>query len=193
MVLAALFLALTAVLTAYLRVQTDFLRISFSFIPLMLTGVILGPKWAVVIGAFGDILAYIMAPAGPYTPGFTISGALTGLVYGLFLFHGKKIYSSKHLLTRLALSSGIVLVFVHLILNTLWLVMLYGANLTWALFIPRLITAVVMFPLQVGILFALVRALRKPIMRFWGLKQSDIEISKAKKKDQKNIADTPLK
>lgn len=192
MVLAALFLALTAVFTAFFRVQTDFLRISFAFIPLMMAGVILGPKWAFVIGGLGDVIAYFMAPAGPYTPGFTISGALTGLVYGLFLFEGKKIYSSKSLLARLSISSGIVLVFIHLILNTFWLVLLYGANLTWALLIPRLITAGVMLPLQIGIIFALTKALEKPIMRLWGLKKSAMALDKAKK-PKESTAETPVK
>jgi len=39
---------------------------------------------SIAIGGLGDIISYFMNPAGgAYFPGFTISGMITGLLYGI--------------------------------------------------------------------------------------------------------------
>jgi ECF transporter S component (folate family) len=54
--LSALLISIHIVVTRYLSIQTQFLRISFEVIPIMLAGMILGPKYAVLIGGTSDLL-----------------------------------------------------------------------------------------------------------------------------------------
>lgn len=55
-VLSALLISINIVVTRYLSIQTQFLRISFAVVPIMLAGMILGPKYAVLIGGISDLL-----------------------------------------------------------------------------------------------------------------------------------------
>ncbi len=47
-------------------------------------GYFFGPVVGAVIGALIDVVGYFVHPTGPFFPGFTISNALIGTIYGLF-------------------------------------------------------------------------------------------------------------
>ena len=79
----ALLIALDIILTRFLSINTQFLRISLGMIPVALAGVIFGPVWGGVCGAAGDLLGMLIFPSGAYFPGFTLTAALTGIIYGL--------------------------------------------------------------------------------------------------------------
>ena len=91
---AAMLLAIRVVLglfaNATLPMFGNTVKISAAFLPIAAAGALLGPVPAMLVGAFGDVLSYIISPSGAYIPGFTISGALTGLIYG-FAFYKNKI------------------------------------------------------------------------------------------------------
>ena len=59
------------------------LRISFGQVPIFISGILLGPVYGAITGALADVLGYLVKPLGPYFPGFTINGALGGLIPGL--------------------------------------------------------------------------------------------------------------
>lgn len=66
-------------------------KISLSFLPIAVTAAMFGPFPAMLVGGLGDLLSWLIMPMGqPYFPGFTISGILTGLIFGL-VFYGQKI------------------------------------------------------------------------------------------------------
>ena len=66
------------------------IKISPSFLPIVMAGALFGPVPAMLVGALGDVLSYLIAPtAGGFFPGFTVSGALTGLIYGFALYNRK--------------------------------------------------------------------------------------------------------
>lgn len=46
--------------------------------PIILSGFLLGPGYGAMVGAVSDILGYLLYPAGPFFPGFTLTQALTG-------------------------------------------------------------------------------------------------------------------
>ncbi len=75
-ILAALLLAVLLILSRFLSVKTSLLVISFSFIPLMICAIYLGPKYATLIAALGDLIGALLFPFGTYFIGFTISAGL---------------------------------------------------------------------------------------------------------------------
>lgn len=86
-VTAALLVALHTVFALFLSVQvTDSLRISVSFIANVVAGCLLGPVMGFVCGGVGDIVQFVIKPTGPYFPGWTLSAALAGLIYGTFFY-----------------------------------------------------------------------------------------------------------
>ena len=101
-------------------IKTDIARISFGFIPLSLASMLFGPIIGGFTGALSDILGMIIAPQGPYFPGFTLNAFLTGAVYGIFLYRKPKT------LPRVILAVLCVSVFINIGLNTYWLTILTG-------------------------------------------------------------------
>lgn len=86
MVSLALFIALSVVLTRYLSIATPTLRIGFGSIPVMLSGMFFGPLAGAITGAVSDLIGYMLNPmGGSYFPGFTISAAIRGALFG-FVF-----------------------------------------------------------------------------------------------------------
>lgn len=86
-IMAALLVALHTVFAMFLSIQvTDSLRISVSFIANVAAGCLFGPVMGFVCGGIGDIIQFILKPTGPYFPGWTLSAALAGFIYGVFLY-----------------------------------------------------------------------------------------------------------
>lgn len=45
-----------------------------------------GPVMGFVCGGLGDLIQFVIKPTGAYFPGWTISAALAGFIYGLFFY-----------------------------------------------------------------------------------------------------------
>ena len=146
----ALLIALDIILTRFLSINTQFLRISLGMIPVALAGVIFGPVWGGVCGAAGDLLGMLIFPSGAYFPGFTLTAALTGIIYGLFLYHR----TSSHILRNTVLASIIVCLGCNLLLDTLWLDLLYGSG--FLVILPaRIIKCLINIPVYSALVFFL--------------------------------------
>lgn len=113
-----LFMALEIILTRFLSINTPLLRIGFGFLPIAMLGIMYGPLWAGVAYALGDLIGIMLFPSGPFFPGFTLSAALTGLVYGLVL-HKKPVTWKRTLI-----ASSIVCLGINMVLDTFWLYIL---------------------------------------------------------------------
>ena len=107
----------------------------------------------------------ILFPFGPYFPGFTVSSAISGLIYGIFLYNNGKQMSNKKLLLRLALSSLIQLVIVNIFITSLWIHILYGRAYL-AIMAGRTITQIIMFPIQIVTIYALEKFSRQFIEKY---------------------------
>ena len=77
----ALLTAMQVVLSRFLSFNTLSLKIGFAFLPVAIGAAVLGPVGGAIVGGLGDFLGAILFPIGPYFPGFTLSCALTGLVF----------------------------------------------------------------------------------------------------------------
>ena len=165
-VLSALLLASLIILARFLSIKTPILVISFSFIPLALSAILLGPAWTATIAILGDLIGATLFPSGPFFPGFTLSAGISGLIYGLLLYKKpeKPITDLKFIL-KITLSTIIVFVIVNIGLNTLWISMLYNKAVL-AIIPTRAIAQAVMFPIQVLTIYVLEKALRKPIDKY---------------------------
>lgn len=120
-----------------------------------------GPKYSTIIALLGDLIGALLFPFGAYFPGYTLSQALIGLIYGLFLYENenKKISDGKFLV-RLILSSVLALVGVGIFVTGIWVHITAGKAYI-AVLSARVVTHLVMIPIQVVIMFTL-RKLLKP-------------------------------
>lgn len=163
MILSALLLALSIVLSRFLSIKTPILAINFSFVPIMLAGIWLGPKYTVLVAGLSDLIGAILFPFGEFFIGFTVSSCLSGLIYGLVLYKKDVELTNKQLIIRLIISCALVIFFVNTALNTLWLVIMYDKAFV-VLFTARIVKEVIMFPIQVFTMFLIVQGL-KPITK----------------------------
>lgn len=137
----SLLIALDIILTRFLSINTQFLRISFGMIPVALAGAAFGPVWGGICGAVGDMLGMLIFPSGPFFPGFTLTAALTGITYGIFLYR-KEI---NHIVLNTVIASIIVCIGYNLLLDTLWLDILYGSGFI-AILPARIVKCIINIP-----------------------------------------------
>ena len=159
-ILSAMLLSILIVLSRFFSIKSSFLVISFSFIPMMLAGIYLGPKYAAIIAGLGDLIGAILFPFGAYFPGFTISAAIIGFIYGIFLYKkpGENRKDFKFII-QLIISSILVLGGIKILLESVFLNVLYGKAYI-AVIASRLVTELIMIPVQVITIFILEKALR---------------------------------
>lgn len=110
--------ALQVVLSRFLSIETPFVKIGTGFVPVMLAGSMFGPIGGLIVGGVSDLVGAILFPFGAYFPGFTITAAFSGLVYGLML-------GGKPSLPRILIAYLITTVVVTLGFNTLFTAILY--------------------------------------------------------------------
>ena len=65
---------------------TPEIKVTFSFVAYGVAGALLGPVPAMICGALVDVIMWLIKPAGAFFPGYTLSAALTGLIFGVFLY-----------------------------------------------------------------------------------------------------------
>ena len=153
-ILSALLLSLFIIFNRFLSIKTPILIISLSFIPIMMAAIWLGPVYSTIIAALGDFLAAILWPMGPYFVGFTISYALVGLIYGLFLYNKGKALSTVKLIVLLIISSIIARIGIELFVTAKWIQILYNKAYS-AVLASRIIAQLVMIPIQIITIFAI--------------------------------------
>lgn len=164
-VLAAMLLAILIILNRFISIKTEVLVISFSFVPIMMSAIWLGPKYSTIIALLGDLIGAILFPFGPYFPGFTVSSAISGLIYGLFLYNHGEEMSNKKLLIRLTLSSFIQLIAVNIFLTSLWIHILYGKAYL-VIMASRAVTQIIMIPIHIITIFELEKFSRPYVKKY---------------------------
>ena len=87
--ISAMLIAMSAILSFVKIPITSFIEIRFESIPVACAGALFGPFGGAVVGMASDILSCLIKPTGVYFPGFTITAAISGIIYGLFL-HKKR-------------------------------------------------------------------------------------------------------
>lgn len=142
LVIAAVFIALTILLTHVFALQTPFIRISLGFLPIAIFAALFGPLKGGLVAAAADIIGCLIFSPSLYFPGFTFSAFISGVIYGLLLH--QKPPSTK----RILFASITILVLVDISLNTLWLTLLYH-KAAQTFLTARLIKNLLMLPFHV--------------------------------------------
>ncbi len=156
MVACAMLLAIEVVLNATVSVYLfSYLRLSFGFLTVAAAAYLFGPSPAMLIAALSDIIVFLIRPAGPFFPGFTLNAALGGLVYGLALYRVKDVSW-----TRILTMQAVIAVLLHIALNTLWLSMTLGKGFI-ALLPVRALKNAIQYAIDVPLLYFLLRFLRR--------------------------------
>ena len=132
---------------------TQSIKISLDFIPIVAAAVLYGAVPAVIICILADVLGAFLFPVGPYFPGFTLTAALTGLLYGLLLHKSQT-------LPRTALAVVLQQVILSLGLNTFWLHILYGMP-----YVPTLVTRLVQAGIVTAVQLVVIPLIAKTIQK----------------------------
>ena len=149
--LASLLIALEVVLSRFLSISAWNTKIGFAFVPVVLAALLLGPLWAGIVGALADFLGALLFPIGAYFPGFTLTAFLMGLCYGLFLY-------KKQSIGRIAAAVAVHQLLLSLLLNTLWISLLYGSPYA-PLLLSRLPQCAILAAVQLAVIPLLVKLL----------------------------------
>lgn len=157
-----LLIALRTVLAVFLSFQiTDSLRISVSFLANVVIGVLYGPVVGFVSGAVGDIIQFVIKPTGGFFPGWTLSAALSGLIFGLFFYKRfpKKALDIKYILLCVA-AITLETVLINIILGTSWCVLMYGKGFGFY-FTSRFTKNIIQLPINVFLTYVVLLAVKK--------------------------------
>ena len=147
-----LLLAIQMVLSSYGVIEvTDSLKISLAHLALTPTAILFGPAAAMLQGALSDILGFILKPTGPYFPGFTLTAALLGLIYGLAL------YKTRRTVWHIIAARVAVCLLLNITLNTVFLAMLYGPSRLATLPL-RIVKNLIQLPVDCLLLSAMCKA-----------------------------------
>lgn len=146
LVIASLLITMKLILDLFTIQLNQALHLSFEFLPFASLSMLFGPVAGAMSGGLSDIINYIINPKGAFFPGFTISAMVSGIIYGISFY--KKEISVK----RCIFAESAIVVIVDILLNTLWLSLLYGKGF-FVLLPMRIIKNVVMIPINVAMMY----------------------------------------
>lgn len=138
-VIGAVLMAMSIILTRFGSVMlTPQLRVGFGGIPLIISGILLGPLFGFLTGVGADLIGVMINLMGSsFHLGFTLSAGLSGLIPGLvFNFlsknEGYSAIRNNGKLENIALSIALIVraLLVEAGLNTLWIVQISGKAFT---------------------------------------------------------------
>lgn len=155
---------LTAVMTAMYFVCDRFLtfyilgnsvKIGFSFVPVVVSAMMCGPISSMLTAGLGDLLGSLLMPVGTPMPLLTVTAALSGLVFGLFLYGcgcGRS-FTVKKTVVRAICAVVINQLVFSIVCNTFALAILFSPDAVMSYFFvslpSRAIKAAVMIPIEV--------------------------------------------
>ena len=169
--IAALLVALSVVVGFFKLPISEVLEIRFSAVPIAVAGALLGPGIAAMVGALADIGGFIIMPTGPFFPGFTVSGIISGIIFGIFLHsRGSARVNIGRILTAVILNTVIV----NMLLNSLWLTILYGKGGFIAVVSARIVKELVMIPVNTILIAAILNSVVR-ITKKYQLSQEETE------------------
>ena len=149
--LAALALILNSVASINIG---PYVKIGFSGIPNQIADYLFGPITGCLFAGVLDIVKFFIRPDGPFFFGFTFNAMLAAFIYGCFY------YKHKLTLRRVLIAKLVVILIVNVLLNTLWLNMLYGKGFL-AILPMRTVKNLIMWPVDSFIFFTVTRLIEQ--------------------------------
>ena len=188
-IIAALLVAVYIISDRFLSFNSQLVTINLSFIPALITAILLGPFYGMLVFGLTDYIGAHLFPFGEYFPRFIFSSILTGFVYGLFLCPGfkerfletrigttkvgKKLAivlleenaNLKRFIINLVFSTLIVTIGIKIFLQAFWLNLLYG-KAYFIIIQTRIVTQIIMFFIQMIVGPAIYKMLQKEINKY---------------------------
>lgn len=116
----AMLTALYVVLNRFLSISTSNINLGFAFVATVTAAALFSIHGGMLVGGLGDLIGAILFPKGAYFPGFTLSAVLIGAIYGVCLKRSRSFWS-------IALAAILSQTVSSLLLNSLWVSLLYGS------------------------------------------------------------------
>ena len=157
MVVLGVLTGLAVLLSYVFAIQTPFIRVTFGFLPIALAGALYGPWKGGLVAALSDFIGTACLGTSIFFPGFLVSGFLTGFIYGKFFYRRRVTFP------YVCIPFFLVMVFIHLGLNILWLTLYYDKAAS-AIFMGRLIKNIVCFPMEVTLFMVLYRQVARYVI-----------------------------
>lgn len=155
-VLMGILIATEVVLSRFLSLSLWNIKIGFAFVPVVIAAIKLGPIKAGTVAALGDFVGAMLFPIGQYFPGFTFIAFLMGMTHGIFLYEKQ---TTSRIITGVLINQ---LIF-SLLLNTLWISILYGAPYQ-AVLVSRLVQTAILVPVQIAVISILNKSASRVLM-----------------------------
>ncbi len=161
LVFAGLLITLEFFLTRFVQIPVPFFeiskdRISLGFLPVAVGGMVFGPLGGGLLAGLSDILRALLLPQhGAINPLFTLTAALRGALYGVFL-------RKKRSWLRIFLVSFLIFVFINIGLNSAFTAFSYGGTFL-ARVITKLPAATANFLLQLAFLVPVLPRLERSL------------------------------
>ncbi|MBE6724886.1 MAG: folate family ECF transporter S component [Ruminococcaceae bacterium] len=134
MVVCAMLTAVAVVLDRFVpALFTDTYKITFTFVPVVVAAILYGPWGGAAVWGLADLIGAILFPRGVYFPGFTVTSALKGALFGWFL-HKKGAKFFPHVVVPTLVNNFVI----GLAIDTLWIAILYSSKTYWGYFVGRI-------------------------------------------------------
>ncbi|HHY13235.1 MAG TPA: folate family ECF transporter S component [Thermoanaerobacterales bacterium] len=160
LVMASFLSAFSIILTRYVSIMIagGSIRLGFGNLPVITSGILLGPLLGGLTGLISDVVGVIILPQGTFHPGFTLSGILTGVIPGLIM---RVNWRNRFSLFNIILANLSVYILISLCLNTFWLTHLLGKGFL-VLLPERAISSGIVTAINTVVIYSLSK-----FFRFW--------------------------
>ena len=92
-----------------------------------------GPAGGAAVWGAADLIGALLFPRGVYFPGFTVTSALKGALFGWFL--SKK---NAKFFPHVVIPTAVNNIVIGLTIDTLWIAILYSSKTYWGYFVSRI-------------------------------------------------------
>ena len=152
----AMMIAANVILTLLNPLQniSPYLRVSFDCITLPVTAFMFGPITSGIAAIIQDVIAYIIKPSGAFLPQYTLCMGMKGLIFGLIL------YKKKPTFWRAFLAQLTVVIFVHILFNSVALAIAGGGAIVASLPV-RIVKNIILLPIQAILMYVVLTVLDK--------------------------------
>lgn len=183
LVFAAMMIAACTALTLIPSIPTTDpnVRVTWGFLARAVCGMVGGPITALIFGFAEDTINYLIAPSGPYFPGYALTTMLGTMIYALFLYRAR--FTPVTLAVRVFLAKLFTNI-LNVTLGALWSAILYSKGYIYYM-VKSFWKNLVMLPVQTVMLFFLLIALVPVLSRVGLIPRASFSRKKEQKAEKK--------
>ena len=150
-ILIGLLTALHIILSRFLSINAWNIKIGLAFLATLVGAYLCGPQGGALVGGLGDFMGALLFPIGAYFPGFTLTCALTGVVFGLLIYRSQ---SPKRIIIAVAIDQLII----SLWITPVWISILYGSPY-WPVVLSRIPQITIMLVVEIAVTMLILRTM----------------------------------